>query len=337
MQPSSQPSGVPTGQPSTQPTMQPSGQPSSQPTMQPSSQPSTQPSGQPSSQPTMQPSAQPSGVPTGQPSVQPSSQPSGQPTFNPTMQPTSQPTMQPSSQPSSQPSGQPSSQPSAQPTCLPTSHPSYVHEQYQDIYDIKRIRSRYLCENQCNGHGKCGVLPDRCLCDTDLNGEPLYTGVDCSLKACPRGFAWSAEVMVRNNDAHPWVECSNRGECNRDTGECHCYPPFEGLACQRTRCFNDCNGRGFCLPEKLLAERAGRNYSAPWDAMKIWGCLCDAGYRGPDCSLQECPSREDPLGGFGNEAGRDCSGRGHCDYKSGLCNCFRGFHGAACNKVTELF
>lgn len=24
---------------------------------------------------------------------------------------------------------------------------------------------------------------------------------------------------MRNNDAHPWVECSNRGECDRDTGQ----------------------------------------------------------------------------------------------------------------------
>lgn len=33
-----------------------------------------------------------------------------------------------------------------------------------------------------------------------------------------RGHAWSSEVLVRNNNAHPWVECSNRGECDRDTG-----------------------------------------------------------------------------------------------------------------------
>lgn len=52
---------------------------------------------------------------------------------------------------------------------------------------------------------------------------------------------------------------------------------------------------------------------------------------------QECPSLADPLGGFGNEAGRDCSGRGHCDYQTGLCKCFGGFHGAACNKQSVTF
>ncbi|RYH24362.1 hypothetical protein EON65_16860, partial [archaeon] len=81
---------------------------------------------------------------------------------------------------------------------------------------------------------------------------------------------------------------------------------------------------------QLLAERAGHIYSEPWDAMKIWGCACDVGFRGPDCSLKECPSRADPLGGFGNEGGRDCSGRGVCDYRTGTCQCFPGFVGVAC-------
>jgi len=39
----------------------------------------------------------------------------------------------------------------------------------------------------------------------------------------------------------------------------------------------------------------------------------------------------------GNEAGRDCSGRGNCDYKSGLCKCYKGFHGAACNKQSITY
>ncbi len=50
--------------------------------------------------------------------------------------------------------------------------------------------------------------------------------------------------------------------------------------------------------------------------------------------LQECPSRADPLGGFGNESGRDCSGRGNCDYTTGLCKCYTGYHGAACDKYS---
>merc|ERR1719454_1027544 len=44
----------------------------------------------------------------------------------------------------------------------------------------------------------------------------------------------------------------------------------------------------------------------------------------------------DPLDGYGNEAGRDCSGRGLCDYGSGTCNCFSGFYGTRCQYQTTL-
>ena len=93
----------------------------------------------------------------------------------------------------------------------------------------------------------------------------------------------------------------------------------------------NCNDRGLCWPQKVLASRAGRNYTTPWDSNKEIGCVCDMGYRGPACELQECPSGPDPLGGYGNEAGRDCSGRGRCNYKTGICNCFTGYFGYRCS------
>ena len=33
--------------------------------------------------------------------------------------------------------------------------------------------------------------------------------------------------------------------------ECSCYRGFDGLACQRSVCPNECNGRGQCLPMKV--------------------------------------------------------------------------------------
>jgi len=60
------------------------------------------------------------------------------------------------------------------------------------------------------------------------------------------------------------------------------------------------------------------------------GCLCDPGYRGPACEYRECPSGPDPLGGEGNESGRDCSGRGVCDYDTGECNCFMAWYVVSC-------
>jgi hypothetical protein len=71
--------------------------------------------------------------------------------------------------------------------------------------------------------------------------------------------------------------------------------------------------------------------------MKAAGCVCDVGYRGPTCLERECPSGVDPMGGFGNEAGRYCSGRGLCDANTGLCACFDGFVGESCQHRQIFF
>jgi hypothetical protein len=221
-------------------------------------------------------------------------------------------------------------------TSAPTSMPTFTAESYgQTTWDIKkRHRVGGLCENGCSGHGSC-VVNQNCLCYTGMDGEPEWTGPDCSLRTCPHDFAWVGDV-VNANDLHPWAECSNRGTCDRKTGVCACFPGYDGVACQRFSCPNNCNDRGTCWPEKHLAVKASRVYDAPWDAMKAIGCLCDAGFRGPSCEFQECPSGSDPLDGYGNEAGRDCSGRGLCDYGSGTCNCFSGFFGTRCQYQTTL-
>jgi hypothetical protein len=193
------------------------------------------------------------------------------------------------------------------------------------------------CPNGCSGHGSCGAN-DKCTCYTRPNSDPAWTEHDCSLRTCPKGVAWVAPA-VGLNDAHPSVECSNKGICDRKSGECQCFDNYEGMACERTVCPNDCSGRGVCLTEIILAKKAASGFSAyagVWDADKHVGCLCDAGFRGPDCSLQECPSGSDILKGHGNDKGRDCSGRGICDYSEGLCKCFAGYFGTRCQFQTVL-
>merc|ERR1712146_671652 len=152
------------------------------------------------------------------------------------------------------------------------------------------------------------------------------------------GYAW-AGVPQGNDDHKQMVECSAKGTCNRKTGECECYDGFTGEGCRSSACPNDCSGHGIRQSQEKFARDyvpvvTGINpqndpkydvtaeYDDAWDAKYTYGCKCDDGFRGPDCSQIECPSQSDVLGGDGAERGRDCSGRGLCDYSTGLCECF---------------
>lgn len=164
------------------------------------------------------------------------------------------------------------------------------------------------CPNLCSGHGDCG-LDKRCSCwRADKLHDTYYIGGDCSLRECPKGVAW-VDVAFGPDTSHGLAECSNAGTCNRATGECKClkvgeYPLFEGVACERMRCPNDCNGHGTCQSMNQIAKTHGGSYDYAghirwrydnWDAEKLWGCKCDRGYFGYDCSLRKCPSGDDPL------------------------------------------
>jgi len=227
------------------------------------------------------------------------------------------------------------------------------------------------CPNGCSGHGTCSNSPrrDTCTCYTrreqegSVNEEvAAWTGDDCSRRTCPKGYAY-ADTPQANNNHKQRIECSGKGNCDRGTGECSCFDGYWGEGCRRTACPNQCSGHGTCQSLQQFADdyshnnddeliskqfgtpssnpntvpHIGAQYDSAWDAQYNYGCKCDKGFRGPDCSKQECPSGTDIMGsGHGNEKGRDCSGRGTCDYGSGICTCFSGYFGTKCESQTIL-
>ena len=87
------------------------------------------------------------------------------------------------------------------------------------------------------------------------------------------------------------------------------YLFLTGEACTRAVCPNGCSGHGTCIEAyRMQSDYGSLSYTMPWDAKKNFGCKCDVGFRGPDCSLQECPSDYDPLNGCGG---------GRCNAASG--------------------
>jgi len=163
------------------------------------------------------------------------------------------------------------------------------------IYSNKYVNGS-PCPNDCNGKGRCLFPSRQCSC---FDG---YTGPDCSLKTCPYSYSW-ADSSIGVDKSHNLAECSNNGICDRTTGICTCRSGFEGQACEKSSCPNLCSGVGTCISMQDYAKTKdpgyGQNYvyENPWDSKKLYGCNCDSGFFGPDCSLRNCPTGDDPLTG----------------------------------------
>jgi len=134
-------------------------------------------------------------------------------------------------------------------------------------------------------------------------GMGLDSG-DCSQRVCPFEFAW-VDTPDKLGNRHKYAECSNRGICDRDTGECDCFPGYEGKGCARTTCPNDCSGHGRCkyiedLPFQSTPQQFDAGDFFPqkaysfgdlyknWDARKTRGCECDPEWGDVDCSKRMC-------------------------------------------------
>ena len=174
------------------------------------------------------------------------------------------------------------------------------------------------CPNDCSSRGRC-LTPDTvCEC---FNG---FEGPDCSLMSCPKGHAW-VDIANGNDNAHNLAICSNQGICSQLTGTCTCNNGFEGAACQRMSCPSNCNSVGVCLSMNSFARTKDPGYGTVyvynniWDANMTHGCICDKGeshlsirciilcinyfycllgFSGPDCSLRDCPTGDDPFTGI---------------------------------------
>lgn len=187
------------------------------------------------------------------------------------------------------------------------------------------------CANACNGHGRCTSY-DMCICNRN------WQAADCSERVCMFGLAHvdtpkgdldgsgdlssadkliiennyvypygtteqfpqmeDSDLVPLENSAHYYMECSNKGRCDRTTGECACYDGYDGVACQRASCPgypNSCSGHGVCKTIKQLASADHGNVYELWDRDATMGCECDSGYYGPDCSLRTCKVGVDPL------------------------------------------
>jgi len=191
------------------------------------------------------------------------------------------------------------------------------------------------CPNACSAHGKCGAY-DQCICyrnwmandcsericqfglahvdspkgDLDassgaLSGPDTANLVVMNDAMYPKG-TWEQFPHMSNSDddtmthsAHDYAECSNKGICDRASGDCKCFDGYGGSACQRATCpvtgGLTCSGHGTCETIKEIAAQDNNNFYNLWDEYSTMGCVCDAGFSGADCSEKVCKYGFDPL------------------------------------------
>ena len=108
-----------------------------------------------------------------------------------------------------------------------------------------------------------------------------------------------SNAKVLKNTAHAYMECSNKGICDRTLGTCACFIGYDGSACQRASCpssaAGECSGHGTCNSIKQINADDYQNVYNLWDDQISMGCVCDSGYAGPDCSERSCKVGADPL------------------------------------------
>merc|ERR1712199_149152 len=120
-------------------------------------------------------------------------------------------------------------------------------------------------------------------------GIDFVGGGQSELYSSVYGYARKTRITA-HDEAHFYRECANKGTCDRTTGQCACFPGYEGEGCTRTACPDNCNGHGRC---RTFADDYDK-YSA-WDLHHTQHCVCDPGYIGPSCAMRECPRGADPV------------------------------------------
>lgn len=71
----------------------------------------------------------------------------------------------------------------------------------------------------------------------------------------PRGDweQWVGDFSTLGDEGHYYMECANRGTCDRKTGECKCFEGYTGAACQVHACPGGCSQKGSCETIASLA------------------------------------------------------------------------------------
>lgn len=135
---------------------------------------------------------------------------------------------------------------------------------------------------ECSGRGTCDADSGKCNC------LPGYTG-----EACQR-----SESPVPPDCSNGRPAAGQRTASGPLTYIAHPVPvphtalPVRSFPLLAAACPNQCSGHGSCQTQLRFAvdglSANAQGYSGAYEKEQQYGCKCDKGYRGPDCSQSKC-------------------------------------------------
>jgi hypothetical protein len=84
----------------------------------------------------------------------------------------------------------------------------------------------------------------------------------------PDSFSANVDTTSANDEGHFYMECSNRGMCDRKAGVCECFDGYTGTACHRQACPEGCSGHGVCRSVDDQRWTNPRKYTATFMTVK---------------------------------------------------------------------
>lgn len=139
------------------------------------------------------------------------------------------------------------------------------------------------------------VLGD-CLCESGFFGDKC-------LDKCPYNkFGLNCTETC---------SCKNGATCDKDTGNCHCTPGWDGVDCSKRLCQE--NKYGLDCNQTCECESVNTEFCQPHNGK----CYCKAGWSGVTCN-QTCPALK-----YGKSCALrcDCHNNAQCSPIDGTCIC----------------
>ena len=100
--------------------------------------------------------------------------------------------------------------------------------------------------------------------DVTYTGTRIYKFLEAPTSLGGAWESWPGYANAKYDEAHFYMECSNKGICDRKAGKCKCFAGYEGKACKRA----SCPGGGTCSGHGVCEDVASLSWSKP--ALASW-------------------------------------------------------------------